>query len=120
MLGNVTWTGGTSSVSLMGDGLDSDSANVVPVPEDVSEIVDVVSVMENVIAGTKAASMMRNVDGGAATLFGLGSWSAICVMGDVIGDDSGRSVLGNALNANAVPVAENVICSMNITISVQI
>jgi hypothetical protein len=144
LLGYVTWTGGTSSVPLMGDVLDSDSATVVPVPGDVSDVVDVVSVimMGIMIAGTKAASVMRNVDGGAATRFGLedvfwlgdmidsagavpvcgcafGSWSVICVMGDVIGDDSGRSVLGNALHANAVPVAENVIRSLNITMSVQ-
>jgi hypothetical protein len=44
VLGYVTWTGGTSSVSLMGDVLDLDSANVVPVSGDVSDVVDVVSV----------------------------------------------------------------------------
>ncbi len=44
---------------------------------------------------------------------------AIFVLRDEIGDSSGRSMMGNSLKANAVPMPVDVICCMN-PVSVQV
>ena len=118
VLGNVTRTGGTGSVSLMGDVLDS--PNAVPVPGDGSGVESVVSLTRTqigiVINGMKAASMLRKVDSGNATLSELGGVnggagavpvrcnvfvgeSAISVLGVVIGDASASRCWGIHLSA---------------------
>jgi hypothetical protein len=49
----------------------------------------------------------------------FGSVSAISVLRDVIGGACGWSMMGDALNANAVPMPVDVICCLN-TMSVQV